>query len=179
MRLALISLLMIPLIVGCETKDDAVSSEQWDEQPVYDCRSPDTEQDNLFNCEEDITLLYVGTDEVWTGETCDGVDTIPLRSSSCSLPDDPNGNEIGQVSIDRCGGPVGTEHQIVIRVNNLYIDNINRASVRISSDDHDDQVCMMTQDSAHRGLYKLTLTSEGTGDEVRNDTLQFRLWKSD
>ncbi len=134
---------------------------------------------NLFNCEDDFTLIYVGIPEVWTGDSCDGVEHIDLKSSSCDLPEDPNGNPVGTADITPCGGPIGTEHQIVVRVNNIYKEEVDHASVRISSDGHGEQECMMTRDPADRGLYTLILTSEGANDEVRNDIIQFMLWKSD
>ena len=203
MRLALISLLMIPLAVGCgptcgegtslvegecKADDDGAAELHIDGDDtgpsstttrLYECTDKNGQYETLFNCEEDTTLLYVGTEEVWTGEMCDGVDTVTLRSSSCGLPDGPDVTEIGQVIIDPCGGPVGTRHQIVVRVNATYQHLIEDVSVRISSDGLEKQDCIMTQDTADSGLFKLTLNSEETEDEVRTDIIQFMLWKSE
>jgi hypothetical protein len=170
MRLALMSLLMIPLVVGCSNTDKT---------RLYDCTGPNNETYDVFNCEEDVTPIYVGIEEEWTGDMCDGVDSITLRSSSCNLAGDLRGSEVGQVDISPCGGPIGTEHQIFVRMNPIYKEEVDRASVRISSDGHGEQECMMTRDPADRGLHTLILTSEGATDEVRNDIIQFMLWKSD
>ncbi len=167
MRLTLMSLLIMPVALGCSDKST---------EPLYDCSDSNNEQYDLFNCQDDFTLLYVGTPEVWTGESCEGVDNISLRSASCDLPEDSNGNPVGTADITPCGGPIGTEHQIVVRVNNLYKDQVDQATVSISSGDRGEQECMMTPDSADEGLYRLTLVSTGSDDEVRNDTVSIKLW---
>jgi len=141
------------------------------------CGSEDWTGYGLFNCEDDATLIYVGIDEVWTGEACEGVDSIPLRSSSCELPDDVNGNEVGQVDISPCGGPAGTEHQIVVRLNPIYKEEVDRASVEIDSGDRGVVTYDMEPDSADEGLYKLTLVSVGSDGEVRNDVISIKLWE--
>ena len=132
---------------------------------------------NLFNCEDDFTLIYVGIPEVWTGESCDGVEHIDLKSSSCDLPEDPNGNPVGTADITPCGGPIGTEHQIVVRVNTLYKDKVDRVSVRLNSGDRGEDEYDMQPDSADEGLYKITLVSVGSEGELRNDTIHIKLWE--
>ena len=144
---------------------------------IAGCGDDEKTEYDLFNCEDDFTLIYVGTPEVWTGEACDGVDTIELRSSSCELPSNPTGNLVGTADITPCGGPIGTEHQIVVRVNNLYKDQVDRASVRLNSGERGEDEYKMNPDSADEGLYKLTLVSVGSDEELRNDTIHIKLWE--
>ena len=168
MRLALMSLLMIPFAANCSNTDKT---------RLYDCTGPNSETNDVFNCEEDFTLIYVGTEEVWTGDMCDGVESIPLRSLSCDLPGDPDGNPVGTADITPCGGPIGTEHQIVVRVNTLYKDKVDRVSVRLNSGDRGEDEYDMQPDSADEGLYKITLVSVGSEGELRNDTIHIKLWE--
>lgn len=144
---------------------------------VAGCGDEEETEFGLFNCEEDSTLIYVGIDEVWTGDACGGVESIPLRSSSCELPDDQDGNEVGQVDISPCGGPIGTEHHIVVRLNPIYKEEVDRASVEIDSGDRGVEEYEMDPDSADEGLYKLTLVSVGAEGELRNDVIRIKLWE--
>lgn len=144
---------------------------------ISGCGGEEETEYGLFNCEEDETVVYVGIDEVWTGDACGGVDSIPLRSSSCELPDDLDGNEVGQLDISPCGGPIGTEHQIVVRLNPIYKEEVDRASVEIDSPGRGVEEYDMDPDSADEGLYKLTLVSVGSEGELRNDVVRIKLWE--
>jgi len=144
---------------------------------IAGCGDDEETEYRLFNCEDDFTLMYVGVQDIMTGEACNGVDAITLLSSSCELPERPNGNEVGVANITPCGAPVGTEHQIVVQVNSLYQDQVDRISVRINSGDRGEDEYEMEPDSADEGLYKLTLESVGSEGELRNDTIHFNLWE--
>jgi hypothetical protein len=144
---------------------------------ISGCGSDEGPAYNLFNCEDDFTLIYVGIPEVWTDDACDGVDTIELRSSSCELPGNENANLVGTADISPCGGPIGTQHQIVVRVNSLYKDQVDRVSVRLNSGERGEDEYDMNPDSADEGLYKLTLESVGSAGELRNDTIHIKLWE--
>lgn len=144
---------------------------------IAGCGGDEETEYQLFNCEDDFTLMYVGVPDVWTEEACDGVDSVQLRSSSCDIPANENSNDVGEANITPCGAPIGTEHQIVVKVNSLYKDQVDRVSVRINSGDRGEDEYEMERDSANEGLYKLTLESVGSEGELRNDTIHFKLWE--
>ncbi len=146
---------------------------------VSGCGDEEKTEYDLFNCEEDTTLIYVGIDEIWEANAgCpEGVDTITLRSSSCELATNEEGLEVGRVDISPCGGPVGTEHQVVVQINPIYKEEVDRASVKIDSGARGVEEYEMDPDSADEGLYKLTLISVGSEDELRNDVIQIKLWE--
>ena len=138
----------------------------------------------LFNCEEDVGSIYVGVDEIVDGEACsnlggydvegDGIARFKLRSSSCDLPDDVN---VGEVAVSPCGGPIGTEHQVVVTVFDIYKQDVAKVTARLESPNRGEDEYTMQADSADEGLYKLTLVSVGSEGEQRDDLLQIKLWK--
>ena len=174
MRLALISLLMMPLAVGCDGEDSSKSNNGWSDDGWSDDDSTDTANYALFNCEDDASLIYVGTEDVISDEACDGIDTINLLSSSCYIGE--NSNPVGSAAITPCGGPIGTEHKIVVQVNPLYGDQVDRASVRIHSDGRGTEEFDLDADADNNRLYKTSIISVGRDDEQRTDTIEFRLW---
>ena len=142
---------------------------------ISGCGGEEETEYGLFNCEEDETVVYVGIDEVWTGDACGGVDSIPLRSSRCELPDDLDGNEVsGSTSApvwsNRNGTPSGAAQPI-------YKEEVDRASVVIDSPGRGVEEYDMDPDSADEGLYKLTLVSVGSEGELRNDVVRIKLWE--
>ena len=86
---------------------------------------------------------------------------------------------VGIASVDPGGGPIGTEHVIVVEVENAYENIVDRVSVRTSSAERGDDEYDMDPDSADEGFYKLTLVSVGKPGEVRTDTFTIKLWDED
>jgi hypothetical protein len=138
----------------------------------------------LFNCEEDVAFIYVGVDDIIDGDACadkggydvdgDGIARFKLRSSSCDLPDDV---AVGEVAVSPCGAPIGTEHQIVVTVYDIYKQEVDKVSVSLESPGRGDDEYDMAPDSADEGLYKLTLVSVGSEGEQRDDLIQIKLWE--
>jgi transcription elongation factor Elf1 len=133
------------------------------------CGGEEETKYELFNCEEDVSFIYVGIDEVLEGDACtgyetdgDGIARFMLRSSSCNLPDDVN---VGEVAVSPCGAPIGTQHQIVVTVYDLYKQNIAKVSARLDSKSRGADEYDMEPDSADEGLYELTLVSVGSDGE--------------
>jgi len=127
---------------------------------------------SLFNCEEDYTFVYVGEAEVISGDACDGADQIELNSSSCEV-------SVGQATISPCGGPAGTEHEIVVKVNSTYSHQIAKVTAHLDSGARGGDEYKLTPDSADEGLYKITLISVGSDGEQRDDLIQIKLWEED
>jgi len=127
---------------------------------------------SLFNCEEDYTFVYVGEAEVISGDACDGADQVEINSSSCEV-------SVGQATISPCGGPAGTEHEIVVKVNSVYSHKIAKVTAQLESGDRGDDEYKLTPDSADEGLYKITLISVGSDGEQRDDLIRIKLWEED
>ena len=65
----------------------------------------------------------------------------------------------------------------MVRLNPIYKEEVDRASVEIDSGDRGTEEYEMNPDSADEGLYKLTLVSVGAEDELRNDVIRIKLWE--
>ena len=95
-----------------------------------------------------------------------------MRSSSCEV-------SVGQASISPCGGPIDTEHEIVVKVNSTYSHEISKVTAVLESGQRGEDEYTLTPDSADEGLYKVTLISVGSEGEQRDDLLSIKLWKED
>lgn len=84
--------------------------------------------------------------------------------------------ELGTGSVDPGGGPVGTLHTITVQVADEYASDIGRASVRLDSGDRGVDEFDLEADATGEGYWVVELTSVGNTDEVRTDSLTFRLW---
>ena len=136
------------------------------------CNEEDPISYSLFNCEEDSTFVHVGETEILSGDACDGGDLLQLRSSSCEV-------SVGQASISPCGGPIDTEHEIVVKVNSTSSHEISKVTAVLESGQRGEDEYTLTPDSADEGLYKVTLISVGSEGEQRDDLLRIKLWKED
>ena len=95
--------------------------------------------------------------------------TVSLRSSTGQV-------EIGTATVSPAGGPIGTEHAILVDVFADYENDVDRVSVRTSSESRGEDEYDLDADTASEGLYATSLISVGEADEVRTDTLTFYLW---
>jgi hypothetical protein len=108
------------------------------------------------------------TIEVGAAELADPVSVV-LTSNTGAV-------ELGTGSVDPGGGPVGTLHTITVQVGDEYASDIGRASVRLDSGDRGVDEFDMEADATGEGYWVVELTSVGSSDEVRTDSLTFRLW---
>ena len=137
------------------------------------CKEDEEISYSLFNCEDDYTTIQVGTDEVISGTDCGGDNgTIELRSSTCEA-------DIGTATFTPCGGPIDTEHSIVVRIDSNQAHHIAKVTARLDSGPRGEDEYRLNADSADPGLYKITLISVGSEDEIRDDMVTIRLWKED
>src|SRR4030095_1122403 len=86
---------------------------------------------------------------------------------------------VGSAKVDPGGGPIGTEHDIVVIVEDAYENVVDRVSVRTDAAERGEDEYDLDPDSADEGFYKLTLVSVGEPDEIRTDTFTIRLWDED
>lgn len=119
-----------------------------------------------FNGSDDTLTIQVGS-----SDALDAV-SIELTSTTGEVV-------VGTASVDPGGGPVGTEHAIVVEVYDAYQHIVDRVSVRMDAGSRGEDEFELTQDSADEGVWKTTLVSAGEADEVREDTLTVRCWDLD
>jgi hypothetical protein len=130
------------------------------------CNKDDEPTYTQFNAEDESLEIDVGAAKLEPAKT------ITLYSSTGEVT-------VGTAKVDPGGGPIGTEHAIVVIVEDAYQNVVDRVSVRTSSPERGDDEYDMDPDSADEGFYKLTLVSVGEPDEVRTDTFTIRLWDED
>ncbi len=116
-----------------------------------------------YNAPDDYLTIVVGSEDL-----LDPIE-IPLMSSTGQV-------EVGRARVDPGGGPIGTNHEIVVEVYDAYQDVVDRTSVRTRSPGHHVDEFDLVQDSADEGVYLVALETVGEDDELRDDQLTFRLW---
>ena len=87
---------------------------------------------------------------------------------------------IGTVTVNPGGGPVGTNHDLVVVIEDDWEAQVDRVSVLPYPLDVEDAGSFeydLEQDSADEGYYKTTLESVGDEGEVRTDTFLIRVWQ--
>ena len=130
------------------------------------CKKDDEATYTQFNAENENLEIQVGIKEISKAAE------ITLYSSTALVT-------VGTAKVDPGGGPIGTEHVIVVIVEDAYENVVDRVSVRTDSAERGEDEYDMDPDSADEGFYKLTLVSVGEPDEVRTDTFTIRLWDED
>jgi hypothetical protein len=130
------------------------------------CKKDDEATYTQFNAEDETIEVDVGAAKKEPART------IVLHSSTGEVT-------VGSAEVDPGGGPIGTEHVIVVIVEDAYENVVDRVSVRTSSAERGEDEYDLDPDSADEGFYKMTLVSVGEPDEVRTDTFTIRLWDED
>ncbi len=135
------------------------------------CNKTEEIQYEQFNGSADAVEVEVGVEELLDPRQAD------ITSSTGEVV-------IGLVDVDPGGGPIGTNHDIVVIIDNEWQGEVDRVSIRTSpvtadsKDDESDDEYDLERDSADEGYFKLTLESVGAEGELRTDTLTVRVWKA-
>jgi hypothetical protein len=130
---------------------------------ALDC-SEDTDPNWVqYNSDEDFVSLEVGASE-------------ELDPVSCDLTSEVAGLVIGSASVTPGGGPIGTEHSVLVIVDDEWENEVGRVTVRTDSGERGEDEYELEADPADEGYYGLTIVSVGEEGEQRTDTLTFRLW---
>ncbi|NOY24584.1 MAG: hypothetical protein GXP62_01805 [Oligoflexia bacterium] len=119
-----------------------------------------------FNGTDDTVTIKVGVAEL-------------LDPVSADLTSTTGEVIVGHFDVDPGGGPIGTEHAIVVEVYDAYQQIVDRVSVRLDSGARGEDEFELEQDSADEGVWKLSIVSAGDTNEVRDDTLNVRCWDQD
>lgn len=133
----------------------------------------------FFSCDESEEVLYAqfnAEDEQLTVEV--GVlDTLDPRE--IVLHSTTGAVEIGSAQVSPGGGPLGTEHTLIVEVGDDWEDQVVKASVRTESGERGEDEYTLEPDSADEGVYQITLISVGEEGEVRDDIFTIRLWEEE
>ena len=136
--------------------------------PLVACKGDEEVEYEQFNADADSIEVEVGVESLLDPRVAD------INSSTGEVV-------IGSVEVDPGGGPVGTNHDVVVIINDDWEGEVDRVSVRTAPPDDDRVVAEdeydLTQDSADEGYYKTTLESVGEPGEVRTDTFTIRVWR--
>jgi hypothetical protein len=132
----------------------------------------------LAACSESTELVWVQ----FNGEA----DAVAIEVTAGSSPGEPIAADItsttgsaliGSVWIDPGSGPPGTAHEVRVDVDRSYEEQVGRVEIVVDSPERGSGSFEMVQDSAQLFRWVLSLTSNGTEDEIRTDTLTFRLYE--
>ena len=97
---------------------------------------------------------------------------IELRSSTGQVI-------VGTAVITPGGGPVGTEHQLVIEVADTWQGQVEKVVVAVDSGDRGVEEFTLKRDSADSGYHQIDIISVGEDEEVREDTFTVKLFAND
>lgn len=97
---------------------------------------------------------------------------IELRSSTGQVV-------VGTALITPGGGPVGTEHQIVVEVADTWQGQVEEVIVSVDSGDRGIEEFTLKRDSADPGYHQIDIISVGEEGEVREDTFTVKLFANE
>ena len=97
---------------------------------------------------------------------------IELRSSTGQVV-------VGTALITPGGGPVGTEHQIVVEVADTWQGQVEEVIVSVDSGDRGIEEFTLKRDSADPGYHQIDIVSVGEEGEVREDTFTVKLFANE
>lgn len=117
-----------------------------------------------YGAEDQSVTVFVGPD----------ADALPVSLELLSTTETV---VVGTATVTPGGGPVGTQHDVVIELADEYEGDVARVTLTTSGD-RGSQKHVLVQDSADVGLWKLPITSLGAPDEVREDNFTVDLWRS-
>ena len=127
------------------------------------CQESEEDNYNLFNAETDQLEVSVGIEEESEAQT------IELHSSTGQVI-------VGTATLTPGGGPVGTEHQLIVEVENTWETEVTRAVLIIDSGERGEKEYVLNRDSADAGYHQIDIQSVGDVGEVRTDTFTIQLY---
>jgi len=86
---------------------------------------------------------------------------------------------LGSGSVDPGAAPVGTDHEVVVRIDDAYEETVGRVSVEVDAGPRGIEEFDLRQDSADHGYWWLRVRSVGDVGEERTDRFTFLLWVPD
>jgi len=83
---------------------------------------------------------------------------------------------LGSASVDPGSAPTGTDHEVVVEIDDDYEETVGRVSVEVDAGARGTETFELRQDSADHGYWWLRVRSVGDLEEERTDRFSFRLW---
>ena len=115
-----------------------------------------------FNALDDAISVEVGTTELGTEQI------IELHSSTGQVV-------IGSATLSPGSGPVGTEHQLVVIVDNTWEAQVGQVRLEVDSGERGLEDFILNRDSADPGYHIIDIVSVGEENETRTDTFTIQL----
>lgn len=129
----------------------------------FACEESEEGNYDLFNSETDQFEVSVGIEE--EAEAL----IIELHSSTGQVI-------VGTATLSPGGGPVGTEHQLVVEVEDTWETEVSKAILVIDSGDRGEKEYLLNRDSADAGYHQVDIQSVGDVGEVRTDIFTIQLY---
>ncbi len=133
---------------------------------AFGCGEEEDETLSLFNASDDTFEINVGTEEVGTEKTID------LHSSTGQVI-------VGTATINPDAGPIGTEHELVIIVDDTWEAQVEKVRLTVDSGDRGIESFTMIRDSADPGYHTVSILSVGEEGETRTDIFTIELLAND
>ena len=127
------------------------------------CDESSEDNYNLFNADTDKFEVRIGIEEETEAQTLD------LHSSTGQVI-------VGTAILNPGGGPIGTEHQLVIEVDNTWETDVSRVVLMIDSGDRGIKEYTLDRDSADAGYHQIDIQSVGEEGDVRTDIFTIQLY---
>ncbi len=121
---------------------------------------------DLFNATTDTFEVSIATDADTTPQE------IELHSSTGQVI-------IGTAVLTPGGGPVGTEHQLVVEVADTWQGQVEEVIVTVDSGDRGTEEFTLKRDSADPGYHQIDIISVGEDAEIRTDVFTVQLFAND
>ena len=125
--------------------------------------------------EENFTQFNATTDTLIVSIAPDAVETpteIELRSSTGQVI-------VGTALLTPGGGPVGTEHQLVVEVSDTWQGQVEEVVISVDSGDRGVEEFTLKRDSADPGYHQIDTISVGDEGEIREDIVTIQLFAND
>ncbi len=119
-----------------------------------------------FNAESDAFTVNIGPNVATDPQE------IELRSSTGQVV-------IGTASLSPGGGPVGTEHLLVVEVADTWQGQVEEVILVVDSGERGTEEFTLKRDSADPGYHQLDIVSVGEEGETREDTFTVQLFAND
>jgi hypothetical protein len=131
-----------------------------------------------LGCEQDegpVWVRFNSSDDVIPLDVT--VDDVPAEAASYDLRSTTGATIVGTVELSPSSGPVGTQHRILVSLDPVYEERVQRVDFMADSGSRGSLRFSMGQDSADLFKWVLDLTSMGVEGETRTDTLSFELFE--
>jgi hypothetical protein len=119
-----------------------------------------------FNATTDTMTVSIGPEV--TSESLE----IELHSSTGQVI-------VGTAVLTPGGGPVGTEHELVVEIANAWQSQVKEVTIHLDSGERGEEEFTLKRDSADPGYHLINIVSVGEEGESREDTITIQLFADD